>query len=286
MSLDAIIFQLIMGLSSAMLYWIVSVGLTFTFGVTKVLNFAHGAFYMLGAYLTLSAYQLFGSFPVAMCLGIIAAGIIGVICERLFIKRVYSLHILFQLILTYGLVLVFNDLTRFIWGTVPKMMPPLNLGFTKIMGRICPNFSILIILLGIFIGILMYLIITRTMWGKMINALTSDIELAQASGINPNLLYASAFFLGSCLAGFGGALVLPISSASPGMGEHIIIYAFVITVMGGLGSIPGAFIAALIVGIGESMGTLFIPSFTLAIPYLLFAIVLIVKPEGLYGEKL
>lgn len=286
MSLDSIIFQLIMGLSSAMLYWIVSVGLTFTFGVTKVLNFAHGAFYMLGAYLTLSAYQFFGNFPAAMCVGIIAAGIIGVICERLFIKRVYSLHILFQLILTYGLVLAFNDLTRFIWGTVPKMMPALNLGFTKIMGRICPNFSIVIILLGIFIGILMYLIITRTMWGKMINALTSDIELAQASGINPNLLYASAFFLGSCLAGFGGALILPISSASPGMGEHIIIYAFVITVMGGLGSIPGAFIAALIVGIGESMGTLFIPSFTLAIPYLLFAAVLIVKPEGLYGEKL
>ena len=286
MSLDSIVFQLIMGLSSAMLYWIVSVGLTFTFGVTKVLNFAHGAFYMLGAYLTLSAYQIFGSFPAALCVGIIAAGVIGVICERLFIKRVYSLHILFQLILTYGLVLAFNDLTRFIWGTVPKMMPPLNLGFTEIMGRICPNFSIMIILLGIFIGILMYLIITRTMWGKMINALTSDIELAQASGINPNLLYASAFFLGSCLAGFGGALVLPISSASPGMGEHIIIYAFVITVMGGLGSIPGAFIAALIVGIGESMGTLLIPSFTLAIPYLLFAAVLIVKPEGLYGEKL
>ncbi|MCF8025018.1 MAG: branched-chain amino acid ABC transporter permease [Desulfobacteraceae bacterium] len=286
MSLDAIIFQLIMGLSSAMLYWIVSVGLTFTFGVTKVLNFAHGAFYMLGAYFTLTAMNHLGNFPAAMCIGIIGAGIIGVICERLFIQRVYALHILFQLILTYGLVLIFNDITRYVWGTVPRMMPALSLGHTKIMGRICPNFSILIILLGIFIAILMYLVITKTMWGKMINALTSDIELAQASGINPNLLYASAFLLGSCLAGFGGALVLPISSASSGMGEHIIIYAFIITVMGGLGSIPGAFIAALIVGIGEAMGTLLIPSFTLAIPYLLFTAVLIVKPEGLYGEKL
>jgi branched-subunit amino acid ABC-type transport system permease component len=120
----------------------------------------------------------------------------------------------------------------------------------------------------------------------MIIALTSDIELAQASGVNPNFLYASAFLLGSCLAGFGGALVLPISSASVGMGEHIIIYAFIITVMGGLGSIAGAFIAAVIVGVGESLGTLFIPSFTLAIPYLIFTAVLIVKPEGLYGEKL
>lgn len=285
MSLDSIVFQLVMGLSSAMLYWIVSVGLTFTFGVTRVLNFAHGAFYMLGAYLTLSAFHYFESFPAAMAAGLIGAGVIGVICERLFIKRVYSLHILFQLILTYGLVLVFNDITRSIWGTVPKMMPPLNLGFTKIMGRTCPNSSIIIIMLGIFIAILMYLIITKTMWGKMINALTSDMELAQASGINPSILYASAFFLGSCLAGFGGALTLPISSASPGMGEHIIIYAFIITVMGGLGSIPGAFIAAIIVGIGEAMGTFLIPNFTLAIPYFLFVLVLIVKPEGLYGEK-
>lgn len=286
MTLDSIVFQLIMGLSSAMLYWIVSVGLTFTFGVTKVLNFAHGAFYMLGAYFTLSAFNMVGNFPAAMAIGIIGAGIIGVICERLFIKRVYCLHILFQLILTYGLVLIFNDLTRFVWGTVPKMIPALNLGFVEIMGRICPNFSVLVILVGIFICILMYLVITKTMWGKMINALTSDMELAQASGINPHLLYASSFFLGSCLAGFGGALILPISSASAGMGEHIIIYAFIVTVMGGLGSIPGAFIAALLVGIGESLGTLLIPSFTLAIPYLLFALVLIAKPEGLYGEKL
>ncbi len=286
MSLESIVFQLVMGLSSAMLYWIVSVGLTFTFGVTEVLNFAHGAFYMLGAYLTLSAFNVLGSFPAAMAVGIVGAGIIGVICERLLIKRVYSLHILFQLILTYGLVLVFNDLTRFVWGTVPKMIPSLNLGFVKIMGRICPIFSIIVILMGIFIAILMYLVITKTLWGKMINALTSDIELAEASGINPHLLYASCFFLGSCLAGFGGALILPISSASPGMGEHIIIYAFIITVMGGLGSIPGAFIAALLVGIGESLGTLFVPSFTLAIPYLLFVVVLIAKPEGLYGEKL
>ncbi len=284
MSIESLLFQLMVGLSTAMLYWIVSVGLTFTFGVTRVLNFAHGSFYMLGAYFTLAAYSLTGNFVAAVILSSLGVGLVGILCERGLIRFSYVLPVPFQLVLTFGLVLVFEDVVRFFWGTVPKMIPALGIGTIKLMGRRFPLFSIYLVIIGCLIGGVLYLLINRTKWGMMIRAMISDYELATASGINPELLYATSFFLGSFLAGLGGALSLPISAASPGMGEHIIIYSFIVTVMGGLGNIKGAFVSSLIIGLAEAIGALYFANLTMAIPYLILATILVVRPEGIFGE--
>ena len=282
---EAIAFQLLLGVASAMLYWIVSSGLTFTFGVTRVLNFAHGAFYMLGAYFTLTIFELTQNYVVSLFTAAVIVALIGAGCERTLISRIYGLPVPFQLILTFGLVLIFDDLVRIFWGSVPKMMPPQFVGSVSVFGRSLPIFSLYLIIAGIVIALVMYLLLSKTDWGMEIRAITVDPETAMCSGLNPAFLYATAFMFGSFLAGLGGGLYLPISSAAPGMGEHIIIYAFIVTVIGGLGSIKGAFISALIIGIIESLGALFIPWMTIALPYIALASVLIVRPEGIFGEK-
>ncbi|NIO16938.1 MAG: branched-chain amino acid ABC transporter permease [Deltaproteobacteria bacterium] len=284
MRIESLIFQLLVGISTAMLYWIVSVGLTFTFGVTRVLNFAHGSFYMFGAYLTLALFTATGSFVASLIIASLCVGLIGILCERGLIRFSYALPVPFQLVLTFGLVLVFEDVVRLFWGTAPRVIPSLGTGTFTLMGRRFPLYSVYLIIIGALIGGLLYLAINRTKWGVMIRAMISDIDLAMANGINPEVLYSSSFFVGSFLAGLGGALSLPIGSASPGMGEHIIIYSFIVTVMGGLGNIKGAFVASLIIGIAESLGALYFPNLTMAIPYLILASILVYKPEGIYGE--
>ncbi|HDN73863.1 branched-chain amino acid ABC transporter permease [Archaeoglobales archaeon ex4484_92] len=282
---SAIIFQLILGIASAMLYWIVSSGLTFTFGVTRVLNFAHGAFYMLGAYFTLTIFELTQNYIFSLFFGAVLVALIGAACERGLISRIYGLPVPFQLTLTFGLVLVFDDLVRIFWGSVPKMMPPQFVGSINVLGRALPIFSVYLIIAGIAIALIMYFLLSKTDWGMEIRAITVDPETAVCSGLNPTFLYATAFMFGSFFAGLGGGLYVPISSAAPGMGEHVIIYAFIVTVIGGLGSIKGAFISALIIGIIESLGALFVPWMTIALPYIALAAVLILRPEGIFGEK-
>ncbi len=282
---EAIAFQLLLGVASAMLYWIVSSGLTFTFGVTRVLNFAHGAFYMLGAYFTLTIFELTQNYVVSLFAAAAIVALIGAGCERTLISRIYGLPVPFQLILTFGLVLIFDDLVRIFWGSVPKMMPPQFIGSVSVFGRSLPIFSLHLIIAGIVIALVMYLLLSKTDWGMEIRAITVDPETAMCSGLNPAFLYATAFMFGSFLAGLGGGLYLPISSAAPGMGEHIIIYAFIVTVIGGLGSVKGAFISALIIGIIESLGALFVPWMTIALPYIALASVLIIRPEGIFGER-
>ncbi len=279
-----LLFQVLVGFSTAMLYWIVSVGLTFIFGVTRVLNFAHGSFYMLGAFFTLSIFKWTGNFLFSVICGSLLVGVVGLMCERGIIRFTYSLPVAFQLVLTFGLVLVFEDLVRFVWGSVPRMMQPIGLGTVSMAGRRFPVYSIVIIVIGIFLWVILYMLLVKTKLGLMIRATISDIELAMSNGINPHLLYAFSFFFGSFLAGLGGALTLPMCSASLGMGERIIIYSFIITVMGGLGNIKGAFISSLIIGISEALCALFVPGLTIAISYIILAIVLVVKPEGIYGE--
>ena len=282
--MEMLLFQVLVGFSTAMLYWIVSVGLTFIFGVTRVLNFAHGSFYMLGAFFTLSIFKWTGNFLFSVICGSLLVGVVGLMCERGIIRFTYSLPVAFQLVLTFGLVLVFEDLVRFVWGSVPRMMQPIGLGTVSMAGRRFPVYSIVIIVIGIFLWVILYMLLVKTKLGLMIRATISDIELAMSNGINPHLLYAFSFFFGSSLAGLGGALTLPMCSASLGMGERIIIYSFIITVMGGLGNIKGAFISSLIIGISEALCALFVPGLTIAISYIILAIVLVVKPEGIYGE--
>jgi len=284
MELEVIAFQLVIGVATAMLYWIVSSGLTFTFGVTRILNFAHGAFYMLGAYFTLTFFELMHNYVAALFLGALCVGLVGALCERTLISQIYHLPIHFQLVLTFGLILIFEDLVRMVWGSVPKMISAQFVGSVPLFGRALPMFSLYIILAGVAIALLMYLMLSKTYWGLQIRAITSNPEIAMCSGLNPTFLYATAFMFGAFLAGLGGGLTLPISSAAPGMGENIIIYAFIVTVIGGLGSIKGAFISALIIGAVESLGALFVPWLAIALPYIALSAVLLLKPEGIFGE--
>ena len=284
MEVVAILFQLIIGIAVGMLYWIVSAGLTFTFGVTRVLNFAHGAFYMLGAYFTLTFFELSNNYIFALLFGAFLAGLVGAGCERAFISRIYRLPIPFQLILTFGLVLLFDDMVKMIWGLTPKMTSALFLGAINFFGRAIPMFSVYMIIAGILIGLLLYVVLFKTYWGVQIRAITVDAETATCYGLNPSFLYPTAFMFGSFLAGLGGGLTLPISSAAPGMGEHILVYAFIVTVIGGLGNIKGALVSAILIGVIESLGTLFVPWLTIALPYMAMSAVLLVRPEGLFGE--
>jgi branched-subunit amino acid ABC-type transport system permease component len=280
----AIAFQLIIGIATAMLYWIVSSGLTFTFGVTRILNFAHGAFYMLGAYFTLTFFEVIGNYMVALLVGSLLVGLIGAGCERAFISKIYHLPVPFQLVLTFGLILIFEDMVRMVWGAVPRMMMAQFTGSLSVFGRTLPMFSIYIIIAGVLIALLLYYVLSRTYWGMQIRAITADPEMAMCCGLNPSFLYATAFMFGAFLAGLGGGLTLPISSAAPGMGENIIIYAFIVTVIGGLGSIKGAFISALIIGIIEALGAFFVPWLAIALPYIALSAVLLLRPEGIFGE--
>src|SRR5579884_2369473 len=251
-----------------MYLWLVSAGLTLIFGVLRVLNFAHGSLYMLGAYLALtlvtSLHQPFWS---ALLLGAAGVAAVGVVLERVFIRPVYRLPIAYQLLLTFGFVLIFDDLVKIVWGPIYQVPPmPPSLG-------------------GAVVALLLWAVLDLTRWGKLVRAASSDREMAAAVGINVPWVFAEVFAFGAALAALGGALTVPVQTVSPGMGEGIIITAFIVVVIGGLGNLWGAFVGALLIGLLQAYGTLFVPVFDLALAFIVMALVLIWRPEGLFGGR-
>ncbi len=282
-----ILAQVINGFIIAMILFLVASGLTLILGVMGVLNFAHGSLYMVGAYLTYTVMASLGNFGLALILAPMGVGVVGVVLERFFIKRVYGLSELYQLLLTYSFILVFDDLVKLIWGSfdlsvpVPGVFrrPPVNL-----LGSVVPFYYLFIILAGIGLVIGIWVFLAKTKFGKTINAAASDPEMLMCVGINVPLVYTSVFALGSALAGLGGAIAAPLRSIVPEMGFAIIIESFVIVVIGGMGNILGTFLVALIFGLMRSFGILGFPFFELTFIYLLMAIVLILRPSGLFGR--
>ena len=285
--MEILAFQGLVGLSVAMYLWLLASGLTIVFGVLGVLNFAHGSLFMLGAYFAFTFYGLWGiNFWLAIALSLLAVGIVGYLMERFFLRHIYDLDHAYQLLLTFGFILIFDDAVKMVWGGVAKIpaMPSFFEGTLSAFGRPFPVYNLFIIVAGLLVAVILWLLFENTWWGRTVRASASDREMASAIGVNIPTLFTGVFVLGAMLGALGGALGTPVRVVAPGIGSAMIIQAFIITVIGGLGNLKGAFVGALIVGILSSYGILLFPVFELFLIFLIMAVVLMVKPQGLFGR--
>jgi len=286
--LESIVHVCLAGLSKGMFIWLVASGLTLIFGVLGVLNFAHGSFYMLGAYFCYTVLSLMGdNFWFGLILGPLCVCVVGYVVERFFLRYVYHLALPYQLLLTFAFVLLFDDLVKVIWGagSIGSPMIPGLAGSVSIMGRYFPTYNLFIIVIGPLVALGMWALLEKTWWGRIIRASSSDREMASAIGVKVPLLFTGVFVFGTWLGALGGGLAVPyVGLLTPGMGESVIINAFVVAVIGGLGSLKGAFLGALIIGLLSSFGTRYIPTFDMFLTFILMAVVLLWRPQGFFGE--
>jgi branched-chain amino acid transport system permease protein len=282
--------QALSGISSGMLLFLISAGLTLIFGVTRILNFAHGGLFMIGAYIAVSVSGLaLGGLPgfvLAVVAGAAGLLVIGAGVEILLLRRIYRAAHAFQLLLTFGLVLVIGDLVMIIWGREEHAVsaPQLLSGSSKVMGVTFPTYRLFLIVVGIGVAIGLWVLLHRTRFGIWVRAATLDREMLSALGVNTRRLYTGVFALGAALAGLGGALAAPIMAVGPGLHVQVIIDTFVVVVIGGMGSIPGALVASLLVGLVNAFGVLAFPSLAVVLTFALMAFILIVRPWGLFGH--
>jgi len=304
-SLASFFLQFLNGLASASALFLVAAGLTLIFGVTRVVNFAHGSLYMLGAYCAYTFGNLLanvaGRGPLSFWLGLLAAALavalIGALLEMVLLKRLYDAPELMQLTATFAVVLIIRDAALALWGAEDLLGPraPGLAGIVELFGRAVPQYDLFLIIAGPVVLVALTLLVTRTRFGMLIRAAAENRELTSALGIDQARLFTAVFALGAFLAGLAGALQLPREPANLGMDLAIIADAFVVTVVGGLGSIPGAFLAAALIGVTKTFCTALgdvdifgmtfaFPKLTLVVEFVIMAIVLAVKPQGLLGR--
>jgi branched-chain amino acid transport system permease protein len=300
MDFSSLAIQLLNGLASASSLFLVSAGLSLIFGVTRIVNFAHGSFFLLGIYIAYSLATFFSNafgFWSAIVLSAILVGLIGTLIEITLLKRIYKAPELFQLLATFALVLVIKDTVLWLWGPDELLGPraPGFKGAVMLLDRPFPSYDLFLIVIGPVILGLLWLLLKKTRWGTLIRAATQDREMVAALGVNQAILFTSVFTIGAMLAGLGGALQLPRESANLDLDIHTIGSAFVVVVVGGMGSIPGAFIAALIIsevkaicvwiGLVNIFGVeVSFSKLTLVVDFLVMAIVLVIRPWGLLGR--
>jgi branched-chain amino acid transport system permease protein len=294
--------QLLNGIQLGMLLFLLAAGLTLIFGIMDLVNLAHGSLYMLGAYFAATFADWTGSFVLGAFLALLATLVVGMVLEVVAIRRLYGRDHLDHVLATFGLLLFFNELVRLIWGpaglTLPLPSDMLN-AVQVLPGLYYPVYRLVIIGVTLAVGALLYVLVMRSRLGMLIRAGASNREMVGALGINIKLLYTLVFGLGAGLAGFAGLMQAPILTVQIGMGENILIAAFVVVTIGGIGSIRGAFIAAMLVGIVDTIGRAFVPdllhtylseaaasslgrALSSMLIYLLMALVLVVRPAGLF----
>jgi len=285
--LESFIINVLNGMSWGMLLFLISVGLTTVFGVLGVLNFAHGSFFMLGAYLCMQIMHIAPSFWVGILIGPLAVALLGVVIEKTLLTRIYNRDVSFQLLLTFAILLVIDDAVRLIYGPGYHVVeaPAILAGVFPLFDHSYPIYRLFLIVIGPVVGLGLWAFFRYTRWGKIVRAAAADREMAEGVGIRAPLLFTMVFALGSWLAALGGALAAPQQSLSPAMGERIIIESFIVVVIGGMGSFPGAFVGALILGLCESFGTVFAGRAQMAVPYILLAAVLLIRPRGFFGRE-
>ncbi len=291
------------GLQFGVMLFLMSAGLTLVFGVMGLINLAHGSLYMIGAFAAAAVAAATGSFVLALMASLAAAALAGALIELTIIRRLYDRDHLDQVLATFALILIFSEGTRWMFGSFPLFLdvPPMLAGPVTLPGGIeYPAYRLSIIVIGLLVAVGMFALINRTRVGIRIRAGEADREMIAALGVDIAKLYTFVFALGAALAGFAGALVGAIQSVQVGMGEPVLILAFVVIVIGGIGSIKGAFVGALLVGITDTMGRFLLPQiFTLFLEpsaavslgsalasmliYILMAGVLVFRPRGLYG---
>jgi branched-chain amino acid transport system permease protein len=297
--------QLLNGLQLGVTLLLMASGLTLVFGIMNLINLAHGSLFMVGAYVGASAVAHGAPFAVALLAGVAAAGVTGMLLELLVLRRLYRRDHLDQVLATFGMILFFNELVQIIWGRQPlPMSPPAWLSGTVELapGLPYPAFRLAVIVVGLAVTVGLYLLVMRSRLGMWIRAGASNRQMIDALGVNISLLYTLVFGLGACLAGLAGVMAAPFVAVQSGMGEDILILTFVVIVIGGIGSIRGAVAGALLIGVADTLGRVYLPSLmrlwfepatadsvgaSLAAMtiYLLMAAVLIVRPRGLFHAQ-
>jgi branched-chain amino acid transport system permease protein len=279
------LIQLLNGIQYGFLLFLVASGLTLVFGIMDVINLAHGSFYMIGAYLAYWLTGIFGSLFLGILFSIPLAIAVGLVVEKLAIAYVYKKGHLHQVLLTYALILIFDELQRLLWGNdshsvdIPAFLSG-SIPLTDI--QVYPVYRIFLSAVCIIIGIGMFYVIQKTKLGMTIRAGASNREMAQALGINIEWLFTVVFSLGVGLAAFAGMIAAPVDSLYPGMGDHILILSLVVVVIGGIGSIKGAFVGAMIIGVSSIFGKTLLPDMASVIVYAMMAAILIWRPKGLF----
>ena len=282
--------QFLTGLASASSLFLIAAGLTVIFGVTRIVNFAHGSFFMMGAYLawwfTTALADTALGFWTAVLLAALCVGLLGVAVETLLLRRIYRAPELFQLLLTFGVVLVIQDLALLLFGPedVVGPRPPGLDGTVVLLGERIPSYDLFLVAAGPLVLGAVWWLLYRTRFGVLVRAATEDREMAAALGVDQRRLFTVTFFLGSALAGLGGALQMPRETLSLQMDLNVIAEAFVVTVVGGMGSVPGAYLAAVLIAELHAFGILFLPEISLVLTFLVMAAVLVVRPHGLFGR--
>lgn len=284
------IAQVLTGLANAGALFMVASGLSLIFGVTRIVNFAHGSFYMLGAYIGYTLMQVLpGSvgFWGAILLAGLAVGILGMLVEMLVLRPVYRAPELFQLVATFGVILVIQDLALLIWGPEDLLGPraPGLRGVVRIMGEPIPKYDIALLVITPFVALGLWYLITKTRLGVLVRAATQDREMVGALGVNQAWLFTGVFALGTALAGLGGALQLPKGGADLMMDFNILTAVFVVVVIGGMGSLPGAYLAAVIISVLNVFGVAYLPQSTLVLMFIVMVLVLMIRPYGLFGRE-
>jgi len=284
--------QFLGGLTTAMFLFLIASGLSLIFGVLRVLNFAHGSFYMVGAYLAWQLVRWTQPAPEAFWIAALGAALgvalLGGIIERLLLRYLYDREELYQLLFTYALVLIIGDAAKVLWGTqqLSVSRPPSLAGSLQLFGVTVPHYNLFIMLLGPTIAFGFWLVLQRTALGRIVRAAALDRETLGTLGANVGWVYTGMFMAGSFLAGLGGALVTPVKSIVPGMDVEIIVEAFIVIVIGGLGSFWGTFLGALIYGQVLAFGILIFPRFSIFAVSTLMAVILILRPWGLLGRPI
>ncbi len=297
--------QLLNGLQLGVMLFLMSAGLTLVFGIMQVINLAHGSFYMIGAFVAATVAVRSGSFLLGMIVALPVAAAVGMLVELTILRRLYNRDHLDQVLATFGLIFFFNELTRIIWGRQPLFMdvPPwLNGAVELLPGVHYPVYRLAIILVGVFVALFLYLLFSRTRLGMQIRAGATNRDMVAALGVNIRLLYTLVFGLGTMLAALAGIMAGPILAVEVGMGESILILTFVVIVIGGIGSVRGALVGALLVGMVDTLGRVYLPdvlsvlvssatadtlgaSLASMSVYILMAVVLTCKPAGLFPAQ-
>ena len=306
MSLVLIAEQILNGLQFGIMLFLMSAGLTLIFGVMGLINLAHGSLYMIGAFIAAAVASATGSFVLALVAALSAAALAGAIVEMTIIRKLYNRDHLDQVLATFALILIFSEGIRWVFGSFPLYLdvPAYLQGAVTLPGGIqYPLYRITLIVFGLIIGAGLWLLITKTRIGVQIRAGENDREMVSALGVNISKLYTFVFALGAALAGLAGALVGAIQSVEVGMGEPVLILAFVVIVIGGIGSVKGALIGSILVGLTDTLGGIFLPklfglfmdlatatnvgsSIASMSIYILMSIVLVWRPTGLFGQKI
>jgi len=284
--MENFIIQFLNGLVSSMLLFIMAGGLSIIFGQMNVINLSHGAFYLLGGYVGLTMVRQLGNFWLALLIAPPLVALIAVVIERYLLRRLYGAHRhLEQVLLTFGLALIFSDLIQWNWGAYVQSVPPPDLlsGSVPVFGLSFPIYRLSLIFFGLILAAALWLVLERTRIGAIVRAGVSDAQLVSGLGINIHLVFAGVFAVGTALAALAGVIGAPVTTLYPGLDFEILILTVVVVVVGGLGTLKGAFWGAVVIGMADTFGKAYISEFSLFLIFAVMALILLIRPSGLFG---